>query len=94
MTTIAIPPLTPEMIEQFAAFTPKPDLRPVRITRDIKTRAGNLLIGKGTVTWANFARDEYGSPSFVSVWTADTHYAGCKSSSVNLSAIEQLDTAA
>ena len=90
----AIPPLTPEMIEQFAAFTPKPDLRPVRITRDIKSRAGNLLIGKGTVTWANFARDEYGSPSFVSVWTADTQYASCKSSSVSVTAIEQLDAVA
>jgi hypothetical protein len=89
MTTIAPP--TPDMLAQFEAFGPV-DMRPVRIKRDIKTRAGNILIAEGTVTWANFAPPDFEpTPGFVSVWTADTHYAGCKSSSVPITAVETLD---
>ena len=89
MTTIAPP--TPEMVEHFRAFGPV-DLKLVRITRDIKSRAGNILIGKGTVTWANFAPPDFEpTPGFVSVWTADTHYAGVDSSSVPITAVELLD---
>ncbi len=90
--TADIPALTPNMVDHFKAFGPI-DLHPVRITRDVKSRAGNLMISKGSVTWANFITDEYGSPDYVSVWTPD-HYAGIKSSSVSLKAIKKIDIAA
>ena len=76
--TTLIPLPTIEMVTQFRAFGPV-DLNPALCTKDVLSKAGNVILPEGAITWANGNIYE---TDFVSVWTADTHYAGVKSSTV------------
>lgn len=76
------PNLTPEVVDQLRAFN-EGEIFAVVIVKDVKTRAGNILIGKGHQTWG--MRNEYGG---MTVWTGHTHYAGVKSSSVRPNSVK------
>jgi hypothetical protein len=44
-----------------------------------------------SVTWANYGRGEHDTVGYVSIWTADVHFAGCESSSVARTSVERID---
>jgi hypothetical protein len=93
-TTTDLPELTPEVVEQLRAFGIG-DIFAVRIVRDVKSRCGNTLIGKGCETWAMESRQfaGCGTGDSLTVWTGHTHYAGCKSSSIKPNRVKRLAVA-
>jgi hypothetical protein len=86
-TTTTRPALSNEDRAQFDAFGVTV-VYPVTVTRDIKTRAGNVLARKGEKTWGGL--DAIEAHGTVMILTPH-HYAGCKSSSVNHSIDVDLD---
>ena len=79
-TTTERPALTTDDIDQLTAFGGGPEVYPVRILRDVRTEAGNLIAREGARTWAVLGADEV-SPGFLTILTPE-HYAGVRSSTV------------
>ena len=82
------PNLTPEVVDQLRAFN-EGEIFPVVIIKDVKSKAGNTLIGKGCETWG--MHNDFGG---MTVWTGHTHYAGVKSSSIRPNYVKVMAVAA
>ena len=90
----ARPNLTADVVDQLRAFGTG-DIFPVVIVKDIKSKCGNVLIGKGAESWGmHVEADRFMPAGYITVWTGHTHYAGCKSSSINAKSVRIQSVAA